>query len=101
MTRRVKGSDLVDYIVPIATVGLVFGLALFQLASDGTMIKFIESSLHGGQVDEQGTLNFGLGVETMGSLAGLPGGDDENPVMSVGPGGGGGLEEGGELEFSF
>lgn len=41
------GTNLVEYVIPIATVGIIFGIALFNFYQNGTLSKFIEASTAG------------------------------------------------------
>lgn len=46
MRSKAKGSALVDYILPTALVGVVFGLALFSFTQNNTILSFLCNSLN-------------------------------------------------------
>lgn len=82
MKRRILGSSLIDYVLPTALIGVTLGMAMFYTHDSGNLMQFIEHSLPGGYVDEQGELNFGIGVDTTGGLAEAP---DIDIIIQAGP----------------
>jgi hypothetical protein len=48
--RKNLGADLVEYVIPIAVLGLLIGLGLYNLVDSGNLQSFIEGST-GGNVD--------------------------------------------------
>lgn len=53
--HKSKGSALVDYVLPTALIGVVFGVALFGLIDTKIFQKFIEKSING-TLQANGTL---------------------------------------------
>lgn len=41
-----RGSALVDYVLPLALIGIVFGVALFSFAEENVLLKFLANSLN-------------------------------------------------------
>lgn len=78
--RKFAGSALLDYILPTVLIGIVVGLGVFNTTNDGKLLQFIESSLPGGTYDGNGKLQFGIGIETSGSVANLI--DMQAPLIS-------------------
>ena len=77
--KKQKGS-IVDYAIPTLIVGAVFGLALYNIVSDGSLIKNIEASLFGTKRGDKLIINptgSSMTEVTPGSLGGTP----NNPKM--------------------
>lgn len=55
--KRIKnsGSALVDYVIPTLVIGTIAGIGLYNLASSGTISKFMEASING-KVDTNGVM---------------------------------------------
>jgi hypothetical protein len=64
MRRLSKGSNLVEYVLPTAIVGIVVGLALYSFVSGGNLLGFIGAS---GNIEMQKNTGNGLGI--MGKLS--------------------------------
>lgn len=79
--KNISGSSLVDYVVPTAVVGLVLGLGIYYMVSDGNLLNYFKASVSGYKknkqivIDSQGTANI-----KGGSL----GGTADNPKMQCG-----------------
>lgn len=81
---ELKGSGLVDYVIPTAVVGLVLGLGLYYFSQNGSILTNLMASLKGyvGSKD-----NSMIIVKPQGSSSSIVnpgdlGGDHDNPVKS-------------------
>ncbi|MGD9581906.1 MAG: hypothetical protein AB7V50_11080 [Vampirovibrionia bacterium] len=79
--RKHKGSAQMDYILPTAIVGIVLGLAMFQMVSSGNFIKFIANSLNLDEKQIQTTTTQETTTSKPTTLAGGSfGGTPSNPI---------------------
>lgn len=76
-----NGDNLFEYVIALALVGVVAGLALYNIQQSDILLRFIESSV-GGTV-KGGSLEFG--VETTGGIANNLNGPANLPVMTAPP----------------
>ena len=44
--KKGKGSNLVEYAIPLALIGLVVGVGLYNLFSNNTILNYIMASFH-------------------------------------------------------
>lgn len=44
--KKDKGSDLVEYAIPLALIGLVVGVGLYNLFSNNTLLNYIMGSFN-------------------------------------------------------
>ncbi len=84
MKSKNKGSALVDYAVPTLIVGVIAGVALFNIVNGGSLLKFFAASLNINAVDGTGTASIASynssDTAEMSTPGGL-GGTSENPVV--------------------
>jgi hypothetical protein len=83
-----KGSALVDYLIPTALVAVVFGLGLYTLVSNGSLLKFFAASIKMTVNDQKKSAYVGdkITALTYTGYTGVSGGDlggtPTNPVKS-------------------
>lgn len=76
MIEKQKGSALVDYFLPTALIGIVVGMTLYVLFSDGLLVNFFAKSSDG--VVQTGKSELVIGQS---DKAGMYGGKPDAPVQ--------------------
>ncbi|MEW5819490.1 MAG: hypothetical protein AB1782_04810 [Cyanobacteriota bacterium] len=81
--RSGKGANLVEYIIPVALIGLIVGMGLYTVFSEGLLLKFIGSS-GDIKIDEStGKAFLGSNIDNKSYLLNAPGsmgGTSDKPV---------------------
>lgn len=65
-SRLFKGSNLVEYAIPLALIAVVVGIGVYNMASDGSFFKNIMFSSSGNVDSQGGKISFGSGTAVGG-----------------------------------
>ncbi|MEW5819472.1 MAG: hypothetical protein AB1782_04720 [Cyanobacteriota bacterium] len=79
--RNTLGSGLVDYTVPTALVGIIVGLALYNMVTNNSILKFLSFSIDGDTDLKKQEININPMIKSESIKPGDLGGSSSNPVM--------------------